>query len=77
MKANANQEEVVPPALNLTAQQLFWVGYGQDYCLLGDRFEDYDRFEDILENYWVFGIPNAFITWFLFREVPMLLLRGE
>ena len=52
LKANAEEKEIVPPALNLTAQQLFWVGYGQDYCLLGDRFEDSENIKDILE-YWV------------------------
>ena len=57
----AKQEEVVPPALNLTAQQLFWVGYGQDYCLLGDEYEIYDTFEDILE-YSVFENPIVFST---------------
>ena len=76
MKANAKQDEVVPLALNLTAQQLFSVGYGQDYCLLGDRFEDYDTFEDILED-WALGNTIVFSTWFLFRVANMLLLHGE
>ena len=61
MKANEKQEEVVPIALNLTAQQLFWVGYGQEFCLWGGYFEIYDKFEDILED-WVFGNPIVFST---------------
>ena len=59
MKANAEQEEVVPPALNLTAQQLFWVGYGQDHCLENLNLR-YDEFEDMLED-WVTGNPIVFI----------------
>ena len=53
MKANAAQEEVVPPGLNLTPAKLFWVGYGQDYCLLGGDFERHDTFTDVLNGYWV------------------------
>ena len=53
LKANEAQEEVVPPKLNLTPQQLFWVGYAQDYCLLGGMFEYFDTFEDVLNFYWV------------------------
>ena len=59
MKANAEQEEVVPPALNLTAQQLFWVGYGQDWCLFSG-FEN-DKFEDLLDD-WVIFISSVFST---------------
>ena len=52
MKANRVEEEIIPPGLNLTAQQLFWVGYAQDYCLLGGGYEDSDSFEGVLQ-YWV------------------------
>ena len=48
MKEKAEEEEVVPPALNLTAQQLFWVGFGQSWCLFGGNFERDDSFEDVL-----------------------------
>ena len=51
LKANEAQEEVVPPKLNLTPQQLFWVGYAQNWCLLGGDFELIDTFEDVLEFY--------------------------
>ena len=51
LKANAEEKEVVPPELDLTPQQLFWVGYGQDYCLLGGNFERYDNLGDLIERY--------------------------
>ena len=54
MKANAEVKEVVPPALNLTSQQLFWVGYAQDYCLLGGRFTEYKKLGELIDNYSVF-----------------------
>ena len=72
----AKQEEVVPPTLNLTAQQLLWVGYGQTHCLLGGDFEHVDKFEDILKAN-VIDNPLVFGTWFLFKMVSMLLLHGE
>ena len=72
----AKQEEVVPPALNRTAQQLFWVGHGQTHCLLVGGFEHVDKFEDILEDK-VIDNPLVFGTWFLFRMVSMLLLQGS
>jgi len=36
IKANRAEKEIMPPGLNLTSQQLFWVGYAQDWCLLSD-----------------------------------------
>ena len=61
LKANAQDKEIIPPALNLTAQQLFWVGYGQDYCLLGDRFEKYETIEEVVE-YWVMDIAYCYFN---------------
>ena len=48
LKANIDQTELVSPRLNLTANQLFWIGYAQDYCLWGDEFEYYTRLEDVI-----------------------------
>ena len=76
LKAMEKQEEVVPPALNLTAQQLYWVGQGQTFCLLGG-FEHVDNFEEIL-NYQVTGNPLVFVTRFVLRMVLyMPLCHGE
>merc|ERR1740137_387157 len=44
LKANAEVKEVVPLDLNLTAQQLFWVGNAQYYCLW--NFEEYRNIYD-------------------------------
>ena len=35
----------MPPALNLAPQQLFWVGYAQNHCLL---LEQYDTVEGVI-----------------------------
>ena len=47
VKANRGEKEIMPPGLNLTSQQLFWVGYAQEWCLLSNY---YDTFEETL-NY--------------------------
>ena len=54
MKASEATQEVIPPKLNLTAKQLFWVGWAQDFCLLGGGYEYYDKFSDLLSAYWVY-----------------------
>jgi len=61
LKASEDVQEVIPPNLNLTAKQLFWVGYAQDYCLLGGRYEKYDKFSDLLTAYW--GGAHAPAPW--------------
>ena len=60
LKALDAEEEVVPPALNLTPRQLFWVGYAQNHCLLGGMYTRFDKIEDLLDSYRVklFGIDK-------------------
>jgi len=61
LKASEAVQEVIPPNLNLTAKQLFWVGYAQDYCLLGGSYERYNKFSDLLKAYP--GDPHAPAPW--------------
>merc|ERR1712013_448324 len=49
LKASEAAREVIPPKLNLTAKQLFWVGHAQTHCLY--TYERYSLFSDLLGAY--------------------------
>ena len=42
--------EFLPTNLNLTPRQLFWVGYAQDHCLIGDAYTNYGDLKELIEK---------------------------
>ena len=50
LKALDRSDEYVPSKLNLTPRQLFWVGYAQDWCLLGGYQSDRTSLGDKIDN---------------------------
>jgi len=61
LKANAEVKEVVPLDLNLTAQQLFWVGNAQYYCLW--YFEEYRKLGELIDDFSFAGAVHAPTPW--------------
>ena len=47
VKANRSNKDIMIPDLNLTANQLFWVGYAQTKCLYD--YEYFPTFGETLE----------------------------
>ena len=51
-KKYSNLDKLPNSGLNLTAQQLFWVGYAQDYCLIGNPspYSEYKDTGDLIQQ---------------------------
>ena len=61
MKANAEEKEVVAPALNMTSQQMFWVGFGQTFCTVAGWYEKYENLGDLIDLH-TWGILGVLIV---------------
>ena len=77
VKANRSNKDIMIPDLNLTANQLFWVGYAQTECLLSD-YEYSPTFGEILKYEVLFSFIQSLIHYYykMFRDLHMPPVRG-
>ena len=50
-RVNVQEQEIVPKSLNLTTNQLFWLGWGQTWCTLQDLYERVPSLQTLLKAF--------------------------